>query len=74
MYIDRLKRYDPELHFVITLLEDRAMAQAKAADEDLENGLYRGPLQGIPWGAKDLLAVKDYPTTWGAGGFEQQTL
>jgi Asp-tRNA(Asn)/Glu-tRNA(Gln) amidotransferase A subunit family amidase len=73
MYIARLKRYDPELHFVITLLEDRAMAQAKAVDEDLENGLYRGPLQGIPWGAKDLLAVKDYPTTWGAGGFEQQT-
>ncbi len=72
MYIDRLKRYDPELHFVITLLEDRAMAQAKAADEDMENGLYRGPLHGIPWGAKDLLAVKDYPTTWGAGGFEQQ--
>jgi Asp-tRNA(Asn)/Glu-tRNA(Gln) amidotransferase A subunit family amidase len=73
MYIDRLKRYDSQLHFVITLLEDRAMAQAKAADEDLENGLYRGPLQGIPWGAKDLLAVKGYPTTWGAGGFEQQT-
>ncbi len=73
MYIDRLKRYDAKLHFVITLLEDRAMAQAKAADEDLENGLYHGPLHGIPWGAKDLLAVKDYPTTWGAGGFEQQT-
>ncbi len=73
MYIDRLKRYDPKLHFVITLLEDRAMAQAKAADEDLENGLYRGPLHGIPWGAKDLLSVKGYPTTWGAGGFEQQT-
>ena len=73
MYINRLKRYDPEFHFVITLLEDRAMAQAKAADEDLENGLYRGPLHGIPWGAKDLLSVKGYPTTWGAGGFEQQT-
>src|SRR5580658_9994842 len=73
MYINRLKRYDPTLHFVITLLEDRALAQAKAADEDLENGLYRGPLHGIPWGAKDLLAVKGYPTTWGAGGFEQQT-
>jgi len=72
MYINRLKRYDSQLHFVITLLEDRAMAQAKAADEDLENGLYRGPLHGIPWGAKDLLAVKGYPTTWGAGGFEQQ--
>src|SRR5580658_10611752 len=73
MYINRLKRYDPTLHFVITLLEDRALAQAKAADEDLENGLYRGPLHGIPWGAKDLLSVKGYPTTWGAGGFEQQT-
>ena len=73
MYINRLKRYDPEFHFVITLLEDRAMAQAKAADDDLEAGLYRGPLHGIPWGAKDLLAVKGYPTTWGAGGFEQQT-
>ena len=73
MYIDRLKRYDSKLHFVITLLEDRAMAQAKAADEDLDNGLYRGPLHGIPWGAKDLLSVKGYPTTWGAGGFEQQT-
>src|ERR1700733_2325245 len=73
MYIDRLKRYDQKLHFVITLLEDRALAQAKAADEDLDNGLYRGPLHGIPWGAKDLLSVKGYPTTWGAGGFEQQT-
>jgi Asp-tRNA(Asn)/Glu-tRNA(Gln) amidotransferase A subunit family amidase len=73
MYIARLKRYDPMLHFVITLTEGRALAQAKAADEDLENGLYRGPLHGIPWGAKDLLAVKDYPTTWGAGGFEHQS-
>ncbi|MGA9063619.1 MAG: amidase [Terracidiphilus sp.] len=73
MYIARLKRYDPQLHFVITLTEERALAQAKAADEDLEDGLYRGPLHGIPWGAKDLLAVKDYPTTWGAGGFEHQS-
>ncbi len=73
MYIARLKRYDPKLHFLITLTEDRALEKAKAADEDLANGLYRGPLHGIPWGAKDLLAVKGYPTTWGAGGFEQQT-
>ena len=73
MYIDRLKRYDAKLQFVITLTEERALAQAKAADEDLENGLYYGPLHGIPWGAKDLLAVKDYPTTWGAGGFEHQS-
>jgi Asp-tRNA(Asn)/Glu-tRNA(Gln) amidotransferase A subunit family amidase len=73
MYINRLKRYDAKLHFVITLLEESAMLQAKQADEDLDNGLYRGPLHGIPWGAKDLLSVKGYPTTWGAGGFEHQT-
>jgi Asp-tRNA(Asn)/Glu-tRNA(Gln) amidotransferase A subunit family amidase len=73
MYIARLKRYDPKLHFVITLTEDRALAQAKKADEEIAAGRYRGPLHGIPWGAKDLLAVKGYPTTWGAGGFEHQS-
>ena len=73
MYIDRLRRYDPKLHFVITLTEDRALAQAKEADRDIAAGKYRGPLHGLPWGAKDLLAVKGYPTTWGAGGFEKQT-
>ena len=73
MYIARLKRYDPKLHFVITLTEERALAQARAADEEMAAGLYRGPLHGIPWGAKDLLSVKGYPTTWGAGGFEHQS-
>ena len=73
MYLARLKRYDPKLHFVITLTEDRALAQAKAADAEFAAGSYRGPLHGIPWGAKDLLAVKGYPTTWGAGGFEHQS-
>ncbi len=73
MYLDRLKRYDSKLHFVITLTEDRALAQAKAADAEIAAGKYRGPLHGIPWGAKDLLAVKGYPTTWGAGGFEHQS-
>jgi Asp-tRNA(Asn)/Glu-tRNA(Gln) amidotransferase A subunit family amidase len=73
MYIERLKRYDPKLHFVISLTEDRALAQAKAADAEIAAGKYRGPLHGIPWGAKDLLAVKGYPTTWGAGGFEHQS-
>jgi len=73
MYIDRLKRYDAKLHFVITLTEERALAQAKKADEEIAAGKYRGPLHGIPWGAKDLLAVKGYPTTWGAGGFEHQS-
>jgi Asp-tRNA(Asn)/Glu-tRNA(Gln) amidotransferase A subunit family amidase len=73
MYLARLKRYDPKLHFVITLTEERAMEKAKAADEEIAAGKYRGPLHGIPWGAKDLLAVKGYPTTWGAGGFEHQS-
>jgi Asp-tRNA(Asn)/Glu-tRNA(Gln) amidotransferase A subunit family amidase len=73
MYLDRLKRYDSKLHFVITLTEERALAQAKAADAEIAAGKYRGPLHGIPWGAKDLLAVKGYPTTWGAGGFEHQS-
>ena len=73
MYLARLKRYDPKLHFVITLTEERAIAQAKAADAEIAAGKYRGPLHGIPWGAKDLLAVKGYPTTWGAGGFEHQS-
>jgi Asp-tRNA(Asn)/Glu-tRNA(Gln) amidotransferase A subunit family amidase len=73
MYLDRLKRYDSKLHFVITLTEERALAQARAADAEIAARNYRGPLHGIPWGAKDLLAVKGYPTTWGAGGFEHQS-
>ncbi|MEI9978312.1 MAG: amidase [Edaphobacter sp.] len=72
MYLARLKKYDPQLHFVITLTEERAMAQAIAADKEIAAGKYRGPLHGIPWGGKDLLAVKGYRTTWGAGGFEDQ--
>jgi Asp-tRNA(Asn)/Glu-tRNA(Gln) amidotransferase A subunit family amidase len=72
MYLERLKRYDPQLHFAITLTEDRAQAQAREADRELASGRHRGPLHGLPWGAKDLLAVKGYRTTWGAGGFEEQ--
>ena len=73
MYLARLKRFDPKLHFVITLTEERALKQAAAADAEIAAGHYRGPLHGIPWGAKDLIAVKGYPTTWGAAGFENQT-
>jgi Asp-tRNA(Asn)/Glu-tRNA(Gln) amidotransferase A subunit family amidase len=73
MYLSRLKRYDPTLHFVVTLTEERATTQAREADRDIAAGRYRGPLHGLPWGAKDLLAVKGYPTTWGAGGFEDQS-
>ena len=74
MYLERLKRYDSKLKFVITFTEDRARAQAREADREIRAGKYRGPLHGIPWGAKDLLAVKGYRTTWGAAGFEQQQL
>jgi Asp-tRNA(Asn)/Glu-tRNA(Gln) amidotransferase A subunit family amidase len=72
MYLARLKKYDPQLHFVITLTEERAMEHAVAADKEIAAGKYKGPLHGIPWGGKDLLAVKGYRTTWGAGGFEEQ--
>lgn len=74
MYLDRLKRYDPQLHCVISLTEDRARAQARSADEEIARGQYRGPLHGIPWGAKDLLATKGYKTTWGAGPYQEQTI
>jgi Asp-tRNA(Asn)/Glu-tRNA(Gln) amidotransferase A subunit family amidase len=74
MYLERIQRYDPILHFVITLTEDRARAQAKEADREIAAGKYRGPLHGVPWGAKDLLAVNGYRTTWGAGGYEDQRI
>ncbi len=72
MYLSRLKRYDSQLHFVVNLTEERARQQAKDADAEISRGKYRGPLHGIPWGAKDLLAVKGYPTTWGAGLYQDQ--
>jgi Asp-tRNA(Asn)/Glu-tRNA(Gln) amidotransferase A subunit family amidase len=74
MYLERLKRYDSTLKFVVTLTEDRALAKAKDADKEIASGKYRGPLHGLPWGAKDLLAAKGYRTTWGAGGFEDQMI
>jgi len=74
MYIARLKKYDPVLKCVITLTEDRALEKARAADAELSRGKYRGPLHGIPWGAKDLLAVRGYKTTWGAGPFKDQVI
>jgi len=73
MYLSRLKRYDPQLHCVINLTEERARKQAKELDAEIARGKYRGPLHGLPWGAKDLLAVKGYPTTWGAGLYKDQS-
>src|SRR6478672_5363077 len=74
MYLSRLQRYDSRLHFVITLTEERARKQARDLDAEIARGHYRGPLHGIPWGAKDLLAVKGYPTTWGALPYKDQVL
>ncbi len=74
MYLDRLKRYGPTLEAVITLTEDLAMTQARRADDEIANGRYRGPLHGIPWGAKDLLATKGYKTTWGAQPYADQVI
>src|SRR5881394_262241 len=74
MYLGRLRKYDPALKFAVTLTEERALAQAKQADAEIAAGKYRGPLHGLPWGAKDLLATQGYPTTWGAGGFESQKI
>ncbi|GAB4011182.1 amidase [Spirosoma migulaei] len=73
-FLNRLKTYDPKLHCVITLTEDLALSQAKRADDELKAGKYRGPLHGIPYGAKDLLAKKGYKTTWGAMPYKDQTL
>ncbi len=73
LYLARLKRYDPTLHFVINLTEERALTQAATADREMAGGRAKGPLHGIPWGAKDLLAVKGYPTTWGAGPYMTQS-
>ncbi|MDH4044722.1 MAG: amidase [Gemmatimonadota bacterium] len=74
MYLARLKRHGPTLECVIELTEARALRQAAEADAEITAGRYRGPLHGIPWGAKDLLAVRDYRTTWGAKPYEDQRL
>lgn len=73
-FLNRLKTYDPKLHCVVTLTEDLAIKQARQADAELKAGKYRGPLHGIPYGAKDLLAKKGYKTTWGSVPYKDQTL
>lgn len=72
MYLSRLKKYGPKLECVVTLTEELARAQAKRADEEIAQGKYRGPLHGIPYGAKDLLATKGIRTTWGAAPYKEQ--
>lgn len=73
-FIERLKKYSPKLYNVITLTEERALAEAKKADEEIAKGKYRGMLHGIPFGVKDLLSTKKYKTTWGATPYKDQVI
>lgn len=66
IYLDRLKRFDPHLNCVITLTEELALEQAAEADAEIQAGIHRGPLHGIPYGIKDLFDTADIRTTWGA--------
>ena len=74
MYLSRLKRYGPKLLCVVTLTDELALKQAAAADAEIKRGKYRGPLHGIPWGAKDLFATKGIKTTWGAEPYRDQVI
>src|SRR6266702_274488 len=71
-YLERLKKYRGKLECVVTLTEERALVQARRMDIEIAAGKYRGPLHGIPYGAKDLLATKEIPTTWGAAPYTNQ--
>jgi Asp-tRNA(Asn)/Glu-tRNA(Gln) amidotransferase A subunit family amidase len=72
IYLKRLEQFDPKLHCVITLTRELALAQAKKADEEIAAGHYRGPLHGVPWGAKDLLDTSGIRTTYGAEPFRNR--
>lgn len=74
MYLARLHRYNGLLNNVVTFLDDYGRAEAKRADAEIAAGKYKGPLHGIPWGAKDIISVKGYPTTWGSAPFKDQVL
>ena len=74
MYLERLKKYGTKLLCVVTLTEELALKQAAAADAEIKRGKYRGPLHGIPWGAKDLFATKGIKTTWGAEPYRDQLI
>jgi Asp-tRNA(Asn)/Glu-tRNA(Gln) amidotransferase A subunit family amidase len=73
MYLARLHRYNGKLNNVVTFLDDYGRAEAKRADAEIAAGKYKGPLHGIPWGAKDIISVKGYKTTWGSPAFKEQS-
>jgi Asp-tRNA(Asn)/Glu-tRNA(Gln) amidotransferase A subunit family amidase len=72
MYLERLKRYNPQLNCVASLTEERALREAAAADKEIAAGRYRGTLHGIPYGVKDIIAAAGYPTRWGAKPLAEQ--
>ncbi|MCH9827934.1 MAG: amidase [Gammaproteobacteria bacterium] len=74
MYLSRLHRYNPKLNCVVSFLDDVALAQAKKADAEIAAGRYRGPLHGIPWGAKDIMAFKGHKTTWGSAVYSDRVI
>src|SRR5262245_61808509 len=69
LYLDRLERIGPRYNAVVTVMRDHALGQARRADAEIAAGRWRGPLHGIPYGAKDLLATAGAPTTWGAAPY-----
>jgi Asp-tRNA(Asn)/Glu-tRNA(Gln) amidotransferase A subunit family amidase len=72
MYLTRLHRYNGKLNNVVTFLDDYGRAEARRADSEIAAGRYKGPLHGIPWGAKDIISVKGFTTTWGSPAFKEQ--
>jgi Asp-tRNA(Asn)/Glu-tRNA(Gln) amidotransferase A subunit family amidase len=74
MYLARAKRYNPKLKCFVTITDDLALREARRADQEIASGKHRGPLHGIPYGIKDLFAVKGYPTTWGAAPFKDRII
>jgi Asp-tRNA(Asn)/Glu-tRNA(Gln) amidotransferase A subunit family amidase len=74
LYLARLKKYDPQLHCVVNLTEELALRQAAQADLEIASGRYRGPLHGIPWGLKDLFAVRGVRTTWGMSPYKNRVI
>ena len=74
LYLDRLHRYNGLLNCAVTICDDLAVQQAKQADAEIAAGKYKGPLHGIPWGAKDIIAAKGYKTTWGSGAYQDQVI
>ncbi|MBX2961147.1 MAG: amidase [Cyclobacteriaceae bacterium] len=74
LYLNRIKKYGDTLKCIVTVLEERALVQARKADEEIAKGKYRGPLHGIPYGIKDLLAVEGTNTTWGAEPYVDQQI